>query len=185
MKPKTLLIGAIIFLVFLVVALHFYPEFASISKTEQKENSIESPMKYALLENSSKTESFEKIKEEKSGFYLEFNPSINEIRQVLKENKIDKVVYSDDFNCVEFSFGLVKALRDEGIYSCVTWVIFEEGSHALVAVNTSYYGVIYIEPQTDKIVYSLKESDDYCDAVGWNCDWKIQKIKSCFSEIDY
>lgn len=176
MKPEIVLICAIDFLIILIGIFCVYPGLALESEAALEGENL-------VVEADSGTEYF------LEGFgrkeVMEFSPSINDVRRALEEDKIDKVVYSDDFNCVEFSFGLVKALKERGIYSCIAWVIFENGSHALVAVNTSHYGVIYIEPQTDKIIWDLKEGDDYCDAAGWNCDWKIQKIKSCFSEINY
>ncbi|MFA5061431.1 MAG: hypothetical protein WC494_03910 [Candidatus Pacearchaeota archaeon] len=176
MKAEIVLIGAVELLVVLIGIFYAYPELV--------------PEKNVALEKEALVENFTLETEYSSGgsgerSLIEFTPSINEIRQVLKEDRIDEVTYSDDFNCVEFSFGLMRALKDKGIYSCVAWAVFEDGSHALVAVNSSYYGVIYIEPQTDKIIYDLKEGDNYCDVVGWNCEWEIQKIKSCFSEIDY
>jgi hypothetical protein len=175
MKPEIVLIGAILTLILLVGIFYIYPELPLEGKVTLGEESF-------VVNFTPETEYSPEVSEKS---FIKLNPSINEIRQVLKENQIDKVVYSDDFNCVEFSFGLIKALKDEGIYSCVAWAVFEEGSHALVAVNTSYYGIIYIEPQTDEIIYNLKEGDDYCDIAGWNCDWEIQKIKSCFSQINY
>jgi hypothetical protein len=93
----------------------------------------------------------------------------------------------NNFNCAEYSFGLIQAFRDEKIYSCIAWLVFnDDTAHAIVAVETFDYGIIYIEPQDDNIItYGLDKNDNYCDVVNWDCDWKIEKIKSCFSEINY
>jgi hypothetical protein len=57
---------------------------------------------------------------------------------------------------------------------------FNTTSHALVAVKLSDGRVIYVEPQSNKIINSLKIGEDYCDLVDWDCDWVIKNIKSCF-----
>jgi hypothetical protein len=117
------------------------------------------------------------------------NPTHAEVVSLVRRNKIDEVPYNEDtFNCVEYSFGLFNAFLEEKIHSCVTWIIFDvdaEASHAIVAVNTSDKGVIYIEPQTDKIIYEMNLGDNYCDLVNWDCDWELTKIQSCYSEVVY
>jgi len=117
----------------------------------------------------------------------DMSPTFSKVKILVRENQIDKAEYNEDFNCVEFSFGLIKAFAEEKMYSCIAWIIFTNGteSHSLVAVNTSDEGLIYIEPQEDKIMKELSAGENYCKKVGWDCDWKIEKIKSCFSEINY
>jgi len=119
---------------------------------------------------------------------IDFRPTLKQVEKVIQKNKINEVIYDEDnFNCAEYSFGLIQAFRDEKIYSCIVWLVFnDDTAHAIVAVETFDYGIIYIEPQDDNIItYGLDKNDNYCDVVNWDCDWKIEKIKSCFSEINY
>jgi hypothetical protein len=118
---------------------------------------------------------------------IDFSPTLNQVEKVLKDNKINEVVYDEEtFSCIEYSYGLVKAFREEGIYSCTTWLILEEDAHLIVSLNTSDHGIVYIEPQTDYLLTGgLEIGTDYCEMVGWDCDWKVKNIKSCYSEIEY
>jgi hypothetical protein len=149
------------------------------SEIEQKDIEIET-----LTESHNKQ--VEKIKELP---LFNMNPTHTEVVSLVRRNKIDEVPYDDDnFNCVEYSFGLIKGFLEEKIHACITWIIFDEeaeASHAIVAVNTSDKGVIYIEPQEDKIIYNMDMKDNYCDLVNWDCDWELTEIKSCYSEVDY
>jgi len=116
---------------------------------------------------------------------FEFTPTFQEVKEVLREDKIDEVPYDEeDFSCAEYSFGLIQTFFGRKIHTCTVYVIFEDGAHSIVAINTSDKGLIYVEPQTDDIIFDLNVGDDYCKKMNWICNWKITKIKSCFSKID-
>ena len=112
---------------------------------------------------------------------IEFTPSLQEVRKILEEDKINEIPYTDDFTCIDFSFGLIQNFFKKKVYACAVYMIFGETAHAIVAVNTTE-GIIYIEPQTDDIIFNLKEGDDYCKKINWDCNWKIIELKSCFGE---
>lgn len=114
---------------------------------------------------------------------IDYTPKINIIRKVLRDSSVNYNLYDhDSYNCVDFSTYLIQELFEYKLYSCYTNVYFEEGAHALVAVNTTD-GLIHIEPQSKKILYSLEVGDDYCEKVGWDCEWEIRTIKTCFDEV--
>ena len=175
-KGKNIMIISLIILVVLLIILVFdsfnkFDELKELHKTEI--NSIETEM-----------DSLKQLQEEKiaSMSAIDYTPTIIEVKKLIKNNKIENKEYDDEtFNCVEFTNNLVRAFRNEKIYSCATELWFEEGgAHAIVAIETEENGVIYIEPQDDTIIYSLKVGDDYCDKVNWDCDWEITHIKSCY-----
>jgi hypothetical protein len=120
---------------------------------------------------------------------IDYTPTLEEVEEILEEDKINEAEYNEtDFNCVEYSNGLVHAFLNNNIFACHTELDFSDGAHALVTVNTSDNGIIYIEPQDDTIFYNLNIGDNYCKLANWDCeedDWVIVKLKSCFSEIDY
>jgi len=108
------------------------------------------------------------------------NPSYYELVKFVAEDLTDSLLYTEYFTCVDFSNTFVKNFRERGYYSCVAYVEFEEGAHDLVAVNTTDLGLLYVEPQSDVIILSLKVGDNYCAKVGWDCDYYIKKLSSCF-----
>ena len=113
---------------------------------------------------------------------IEYTPESSEVEKIVNElNLSNKEFIEEDFNCVEFSHSLIKELRKNNIYSCITEIYFYGGNaHANVAVNTSDKGLIYIEPQENLLIYDLKIGDDYCDKVNWYCDWNISHLKTCY-----
>jgi hypothetical protein len=132
-----------------------------------------------------------KIAENKISYLLEryeelrrqkglINPSYAELVEFVAEDLTDTLVYTDYFTCVDFANTFVKNFRNRGYYSCVAYVEFEKSAHDLVAVNTTDRGILYVEPQNDAIIYSLKVGDNYCSKVGWDCNYVIKKLSSCF-----
>lgn len=113
-------------------------------------------------------------------------PSFLELTKFLEEDRTDLLEYrKNEFNCVDFTNTFIKNFLKEGFFACETtlYIIDEngkEGAHSLVAVNTTNLGLIFIEPQNDRILYKIEVGDDYCDLVGWDCDYKITHIKHCF-----
>ena len=109
------------------------------------------------------------------------NPSMEELEQFIYEDDTDKKEYKNKtFECTEFANTFVKNFAEKGYFSCVAYVLFENSAHAIVAVNTTDYGLVYVEPQADKIIYDLNVNENYCEKLNWACNWKIEKISSCF-----
>jgi hypothetical protein len=152
-----------------------------VEEWNQEEIQLQSKIK-SLIENLSQ----EKVKfqsEIKSLSAIKYTPTFKEVKDILK-NYEDNENYDDDYyNCVDYSQSLIKEFKENRIYSCMVNLYFKDGGHALVAVETSDKGVIYIEPQGEEIIYNLNEGQDYCEIVNWYCEkdeWKIEFIKSCF-----
>ena len=172
-KRNRIIIGIWSFVVVLVLILGI----VHINNLNEEINNIAKD--YVLEIDSLKTMQKEKIDGMSAIDYL---PTLSEVKEVIKNNKIENKEYDDEaFNCVEFSHNLIKAFQEAKIYACITELWFEEGAHANVVVNTSDKGIIYIEPQDDKIIYNLEIGDDYCDKIDWNCEWELTHIKHCYS----
>lgn len=113
-----------------------------------------------------------------------FNPSLDEVKRILKEDKTNENPYiENEYDCLDYSSDLVSTFLENKIHSCVVWIYFDDlMGHFLVTINTKDNGIIYIEPQEDKIIYELNIGDDYCDKSLWDCNWEIAKIKSCYEK---
>jgi uncharacterized protein YoxC len=110
------------------------------------------------------------------------NPPYSELVQFIVEDRTDAMAYTNNsFVCTDFANMFIANFKKKGYYSCFTELVFEEGAHAIVAVNTTDRGLMYVEPQSDGIIMSLKVGENYCSKVDWDCYWEIKYIKSCFS----
>jgi len=119
---------------------------------------------------------------------ISLNPTYEELVNFVKEDNTNELKYISEgyrFVCTDFANTFIKHFRERGYYSCeVDLYLVESGEeigHTIVAVNTSDRGVVYIEPQNDKIIFSLNVGDNYCEKVGWNCYARIIKISDCFN----
>lgn len=121
-------------------------------------------------------------------YILDYNPTLQEVKNVLAKSTVHYLSYDhEEFNCYDFSNSLIKHFFNNKIYSCLVIIEFEdETGHAIVGIETSDRGIIYIEPQEkNKIIYSLNQGDDYCSKSNWDCKWEIQKVKTCFNAEEY
>jgi len=86
---------------------------------------------------------------------LDKNPLFEEVFAFIKKDKTDRNLYLDKsrYDCTQFSNTLIRNAFKENILMCAVEINYNESKgHMIVAVNTSDRGLIYIEPQTDKIV---------------------------------
>jgi hypothetical protein len=139
----------------------------------------------------------QKITEQKEKYertsFIDYTPPMETIKRILKESKIDQVEYDkENFNCIEFSYGLVQDFLSNNVYACTSYVLLKDDkAHSIVVLNSLEEGLIFVEPQNDKIMKELQPGDNYCEKAGWDCtnisegSWDILKIKHCFSELDY
>jgi len=133
-----------------------------------------------LLEIESKLEDIENRLY--SSNYIVLNPTLEEVKKFLEEDDTDKIPYDNQtFICTDFANRFVSNFLRKGYYACVSILYFEDVAHAIVAINTRDYGLIYVEPQQDKIIFNLKRGMNYCDAVGWYCNYTIKRIIDCFN----
>jgi len=109
-------------------------------------------------------------------------PTLKILQDFLEEDDTNEYKYVEDrFECTDFANRFVSNFLKKGYYSCVSYILFSNSAHAIVAVNTSDYGVVYVEPQLDKIIYDLRVGENYCEKLGWNCYERIYRIVDCFN----
>ena len=107
--------------------------------------------------------------------------SFKEVLEFIHEDKTNLHAYDEtNFNCVDYADMLIRNAMQEGIFMCSVYLLFNDGAHSIVAVNTTDKGIVYIEPQDDSVIFDLKVGDNYCKKVGWSCTWIIKDIKTCF-----
>jgi len=109
-------------------------------------------------------------------------PTLKILQDFLEEDDTNEYQYVENrFECTDFANRFVSNFLKKGYYSCVSYILFSDSAHAIVAVNTSDYGVVYVEPQEDKIIYDLRVGDNYCEKLGWDCYARIYRIVDCFN----
>ena len=110
------------------------------------------------------------------GYFYVRDPTYSEARKFIRHDKTDRQRYiPEKFECVDF-VAMIKKNAFEAGYKCFYVAInFPEAGHAIVAFNTTDKGLIFIEPQGDRIVSleiekpywdrSIYEAPDYDDTV--------------------
>jgi hypothetical protein len=108
-------------------------------------------------------------------------PSLQILKDFIEEDDTDKMKYVEGkFECTDFSNRFVMNFLKKGYFSCVAYLESEDKAHAIVAVNTTDYGVVYVEPQYDKIIYDLEVGDNYCEKINFRCYFPIKRIVDCY-----
>ena len=128
------------------------------------------------------TDEFKRLKT-KTGL---INPTYKQLEDFIRRDRTNKNEYSKSYDCTEFSNEFISNFADEGYFSCQTGIDFGKiYGHNIVAINTTDKGLIYLEPQTDKLINPvfMKKNYNYCSAVNWDCKWNMKKISSCFELI--
>ena len=90
------------------------------------------------------------------------DPTYNELEKFINQDTINENKYSNTYSCLQFSLDLYKNAYNEGIRSGFVIIFFNNQSHIVNCFNTSDEGIIYVEPQTDKVV-TLKIGKKYWD----------------------
>jgi len=111
-------------------------------------------------------------------------PSYSDVLAFMEEDDTDKQTYVSEnytFICTDFTDRFIGNFLKKGFFSCEAILYFANNqSHSIVAINTTDEGLVFIDPQIDKVMTSLRVGDNYCDYINQDCDWKILSIKHCF-----
>ncbi len=188
---------AVIFLLFVFLSITSYLAFDDINDTfiekdsriknlaEENLNLLQKIIdtKEAVLriqQDSLQTE--RNLKEEYNKDIIRKAITFAEVQDFVRSDLTDLKVYSEEYKCVEFTDDFIRNAYFNGIFTCRLYLEYgKEDAHDLVAVKTIDKGVVYIEPQTDEIVYNISLGDNYCELVNWNCTRIITRITSCFN----
>jgi len=99
-----------------------------------------------------------------------------DLKIFLAKNKVNENKYNiDNFNCVDYTFNLIKDLSQEGYIANSVYIEFNQAlsSHLIVSIETEK-GLVYIEPQDDRIFTNLEVGEQYLD---WGSKYIISKIR--------
>lgn len=80
--------------------------------------------------------------------------NISQVSDFLKVDNTSLQVYREGFNCVESALMAARNAVWKGIPAEVVRLVFTDGaSHMMLVFPTNDSGWVFVEPQTDKIVY--------------------------------
>jgi len=90
------------------------------------------------------------------------NPTYNEVLIFLLNDTTNENTYHDkDYNCVHFSTDVNNNAEEQGIRCAFVEIQFNYNyPHAIVAFNTTDKGIVFFEPQEDKIA-DIQLGKDY------------------------
>ena len=107
----------------------------------------------------------------KAGFsatgYSIRDPTFSEALQFLKYDQTDKNQYSKDYTCWNFAADVKNNAFKAGYRCGLVYIEFKHSAHAIVCFNTTDKGLIFVEPQYDKIV-KVEIGMDYWTDNGFN-----------------
>jgi len=112
--------------------------------------------------------------------------TFDQLMEFLERDKTDQHMYiSSDvdetnfFECVQFTYTLLRNAYKEGIFACPVVIYFpDELSHMIIAFNTTDEGWVFIEPQTDEIINLSIGKRYYSGFRDW--DDTIIRYETCF-----
>lgn len=81
------------------------------------------------------------------------DPTYLEALNFILQDQTDKNEYnSENYTCLNFAADIKNNAFKAGYRCGFVYIRFPEAAHAIVCFNTTDYGLIFIEPQTDEIV---------------------------------
>jgi len=118
-------------------------------------------------------------------------PTYEEVVMFLKEDKTDRLIWTQEFDCTQFAHKVIRNAKAEGIYGCIVTIDMDMpdddylySGHDIIAFHTIDTGIVYFEPQTDKVVY-LYPNMNYATHLGYPDDYKMWVVQydSCFEQV--
>lgn len=86
-----------------------------------------------------------------SGWYIR-DPTYDEAIAFINSDKTDEKEYTPDYVCYDFTADFSSNAFQMGYRCGFVYIEFTDSAHAIACFNTTDMGIIYIEPQNDKIV---------------------------------
>ena len=82
------------------------------------------------------------------------NPTFTELIRFLKDDPVDGYQFQENrYECRHFATDMDNNAEAAGLRCGFVLLCYEKGQHALNAFETVDRGIVYIEPQTDAVVY--------------------------------
>ena len=119
-------------------------------------------------------------------------PMLSDVVAFLEEDGTNYGIWSHDYDCTQFSYGLVRRAIDTGMFACIVCIDFDEdgdgrvdSAHNIVAFDTLDAGVIYVEPQSDDVVYMSVGMNYWCAFTNGDCGkYIVLRYDSCFERVE-
>lgn len=116
---------------------------------------------------------------------LKTSPTYAEVIEFIDTDRTDMLSYTvHDHDCTQFSNTVIRNALDTGLFACVVDISFDTDSdgivdlgHMIVVFNTVDRGIIYIDPQSDKVV-EMHIGMDY-----WHNGYYVLQYDSCFEKM--
>ncbi len=87
-----------------------------------------------------------------SGWYIR-DPTYAEAIAFINSDRTDENEFTDDYVCYDFTADFNANAFQMGYRCGFVYIEFPHSAHAIACFNTTDRGLIYVEPQTDEIVY--------------------------------
>lgn len=114
---------------------------------------------------------------------LHTRPTYAEVVAFLKEDKTDRLEWTKDFDCTQFTTTVLRNARAKGLIGCMVEINFNDGyGHAIVAFNTLDMGIQYFEPQSDENIYMYLNMD-YGSYLGYENKLYVTLYDSCYELV--
>lgn len=80
------------------------------------------------------------------------DPTYQEALQFICSDQTDKNQYNESYTCINFADDLLNNALNEGYRCGYVTIEFPDARHAIVCLNTTDNGLIFLEPQNDEII---------------------------------
>ena len=129
----------------------------------------------------------EQIEKYNNNFKINMNPTLEEVKSFIRSDKTDRKKWvADVYDCTQFGNEVIRNARNNGIYGCTVEIDLDtdrdgdvDAGHINIVFNTSDRGLVYIEPQSDRIV-EMYVGMNYADILGHNVMFKVIGYDNCF-----
>ena len=109
--------------------------------------------------------------------YLIRDPTYQEALNFVKADQTDKILYDvNTFNCIDFSAAFKRNAFDAGYRVFFVYIDFKTISHSIVAFNTTNEGIVFIEPQYDKVL-KVEVGENYSLLNGFSYDPNLVVVR--------
>jgi hypothetical protein len=138
------------FIFLLVTILLLLPWVCDTFQQEMTSLEVSQP---SALTNASTEVSAEDISSTSQATTLK-NPTFKEVRDfVIKDPTSHNKFVLNEYECRHFATELNNNAEAEGLRCAFVLLCYDRGQHAVVAFDTTDRGLVYIEPQTDAVIY--------------------------------
>lgn len=132
----------------------------------------------------------EQVQRYDNNFKINMNPTLKEVKEFIKNDKTDRNKWIKSvYDCTQFSNEVIRNAKFKGLYSCSVELNYDttgdgvsDSGHMIVVFNTSDEGLIYIEPQSDKLV-DMAVGMNYAPYLNYDNKYIVIEYDNCFERM--